>query len=97
MDGLLEKKAYKDIVFDWAASHGFTPVESEINDLLWRLEKIVSGELSPNAVVIPSNVLEGMKNKAMDLPFDFTARQAGYASGWNDCLDAILSQYGEQK
>jgi len=49
MDGLLEKKAYKDIVFDWAASHGFTPVESEINDLLWRLEKIVSGEASLTA------------------------------------------------
>ncbi len=49
MDGLLEKKAYKDIVFDWATSHGFTPVESEINDLLWRLEKIVSGEASLTA------------------------------------------------
>lgn len=46
MGGLLEKKAYKDIVFAWAAEHGFTPVESEINDLLWSLEKIVSGETS---------------------------------------------------
>jgi hypothetical protein len=49
MDGLLEKKAYKEIVFAWAAEHGFTPVESEINDLLWSLEKIVSSETSLTA------------------------------------------------
>lgn len=37
--GALNWKRQKDTVFAWAAEHGFTPVESEIVDLLSALQQ----------------------------------------------------------
>ena len=83
--GALNWKRQKDTVFAWAAEHGFTPVESEIVDLLSALQQ-------PPATAVD---LEKLKREN---PYHTRAdkiknqRQYDFISGWNDCIDHLAAQ-----